>query len=137
MRTQQLLALGGLVLAGNVAIASKLEHDDVPSRCWDACGSVVNISQQCDDQHDEDDAEVQCICNWSQAQTQVPLCAACISQYGNNDNDNDNDNDYDHDDGDAGDDNDNDHDNDDDNGMFLVEPGTWIKSTLSHSSRGP
>lgn len=135
MRTKQLLALGGLVLAGNVAIASKLEHDDVPSRCWDACGSVVNISQQCDNQHDEDNAELQCICNWSQAQTQVPLCAACISQYGNGDNDNDHD--HDHNDGDDND-NDNDNDNnDDDNGMFHLGRSTMIESTFSYFPRGP
>jgi hypothetical protein len=123
MRTQQLLALSGLVLAGNVAIAAKLQHDDVPSRCWAACGPVVGISEQCDHQHDNDSAELKCICDWSPAKTQIPLCAACITQYGNNHNDNDHDHDHDDDDDNDDDDNDNDNDNDnddddDDNGMY-------------------
>ena len=102
MRTQQLLAFGGLMLVSNVAIAAKLESDDVPSRCWSACGSVVGISESCDAQHDDDDAEIQCICNWNPASTQIPLCAACISVYGDDDDD-------DHDD---------DDDDDDDNGKL-------------------
>lgn len=97
MRAQQLLALGGLVLASNLAIAAKLEQDDVPNRCWDACGSVVGVSRRCDNQHDNDSAELQCICNWEAAKTQIPLCSACITQYGNHDNDRDDDDDDDRD----------------------------------------
>lgn len=101
MRAQQLLALSGLVLAGNIAIAAKLEQDDVPNRCWDSCGSVVGVSRRCDNQHGNDSAELQCICTWDAAETQIPLCAACITQYGNRDNDRDDD----HDDGNDNDDN--------------------------------
>ncbi|OOQ88956.1 putative GPI anchored protein [Penicillium brasilianum] len=97
MLAQQLLALGGLILAGNVAIAAKLEQDDVPNRCWNACGSVVGVSRRCDNQHDNDSAELQCICNWEAAKTQIPLCAACITQYGPRDNDRDDDDDNDDD----------------------------------------
>ncbi|KAJ5907255.1 uncharacterized protein N7473_004171 [Penicillium subrubescens] len=97
MRAQQLLALAGLILAGNVAIAAKVEQDDVPNRCWDACGPVVGVSRRCDNQHDNDRAELQCICDWEAAKTQIPLCAACITQYGHHDNDRDDD---DHDDDD-------------------------------------
>lgn len=96
MRAQQLLALSGLVLAGNIAIAAKLEQDDVPNRCWDACGSVVGVSRRCDNQYDNNNsAKLQCICNWDAAKTQIPLCAACITQYGNRDNDRDHDHDDD------------------------------------------
>ncbi|KAJ5831747.1 hypothetical protein N7474_000058 [Penicillium riverlandense] len=103
MHAKQLLALGGLVLASNVAIAAKLEHDDVPNHCWAACGPVVGISESCNHRHDNDDsAELQCICNWGPASTQIPLCAACITQYGHND---DHDHDNDDDDNDDGDDN--------------------------------
>lgn len=115
MRTQHLLALSGLLLAGNVAVASKIDHDDVPSRCWAACGSVVGTAERCDHQHDDDDyAEMQCICNWDQAKTQVPLCAACIDKY---DRDNDTDDDDDDDDYD-----------DDDNGMFENIPNRRAQS---------
>lgn len=104
MRTQQLLVLAGVMLASNLAIAAKLEHDDVPNRCWGACGPVVGKASECDARHDRDSAELDCICKWEPAKTQIPLCAACISQY---------ERERDHDDHD--DDDDDDHD--DDNGM--------------------
>lgn len=118
MRAQQLLALAGLILAGNVAIAAKVEQDDVPNRCWDACGSVVGVSRRCDDQHDNDSAELQCICNWEAAKTQIPLCAACITQYGHRDDDHD-DNDDDHN-----------HDHDHDNGKNCVIPCLCYESSI-------
>ncbi|PKX96470.1 putative GPI anchored protein [Aspergillus novofumigatus IBT 16806] len=104
MRPLQFLALSGLMLASNVALAAELERDDVPNRCWDVCSPVVGIAQQCDNTHRDDDrAEMNCICDWNQAPTLVPLCEACISQFRNdtrngtrNDNDRDNDRDNDH-----------------------------------------
>jgi hypothetical protein len=115
MHAKQLLALGGLVLVSNVAIAAKLEHDDVPDHCWAACGPVVGISERCDHQHDDDDsAELQCICNWGPASSQIPLCAACITHFGHGDHDHDNNGDNNEDnDGDNDEDNDNDDDGDD------------------------
>ncbi|KAJ5688819.1 hypothetical protein N7462_003211 [Penicillium macrosclerotiorum] len=101
MRSQVLLALGGLLLTGNLAIAAKLEHEDVSNRCWDACGPVVGISERCDHQHDSDSAELNCICTWDSAKTQIPLCAACISVYGDSDQDEDHDEDWDEDDNEA------------------------------------
>jgi hypothetical protein len=114
MLAQQLLAIGGLVLASPLAIAAKLEHDDVPNQCWAACGPVVEISEKCDHEYDNDSAELQCICDWSPAKTQVPVCAACITKYGKsvNGDDDDDDNDNDNDD-------DNEDDNADDNNMTL------------------
>ncbi|KAJ5398276.1 hypothetical protein N7509_006389 [Penicillium cosmopolitanum] len=121
MRTQQLLALSGLLLAGNVAIASKLDHDDVPNRCWEACGSVVNTAQRCDHQHDNDDsAEIQCICDWDAAKTQVPLCAACIDKY---------DRDYDTDD-----DNDDDDDDDDNEALEIIRSCNFSTTTYNASA---
>ena len=106
MRSTQVLALAGLMLAGKFAMAAKLEHDDVPNMCWDACGPVVGQASECD-RYDKDRAELDCICKWEAAKAQIPLCSACISKY-----DRDHDHDHDHDD---------DHDDDDDdNGMALV-----------------
>ncbi|KAF4151782.1 hypothetical protein CNMCM6936_001255 [Aspergillus lentulus] len=106
MRPLQFLALSGLMLASNVALAAELDRDDVPNRCWDVCSPVVGIAQQCDNMHRDDDrAEMNCICDWNQAPTLVPLCEACISQFRNdtrngtrNDNGRDNDRDHDRDD---------------------------------------
>ncbi|KAJ5621087.1 hypothetical protein N7510_005071 [Penicillium lagena] len=126
MHAKQLLALGGLVLASNVVIAAKLEHDDVPNHCWPACGPVVGISESCDHQHDNDDsAELQCICNWGPASTQIPLCAACITQYGHDD-DHDHDHDYGHDN-----DDDNDNDDDDNEALDLVNSCSFSTTTYN------
>ncbi|KGO76186.1 hypothetical protein PITC_050160 [Penicillium italicum] len=105
MRPQQLLPLCGLLLA-SVAIASKFDHDDVPNRCWPACSSVVGIAKSCDSKHERDSAEIQCICGWDAAKTQIPLCSACITQY-QADRRNHNITQDDHDDDDDGDDDDN------------------------------
>ncbi|KAF7113758.1 hypothetical protein CNMCM5793_004813 [Aspergillus hiratsukae] len=93
MRPLQLLALSGLLLASNIALADKFD-DNVPARCWDVCGPVVGMARQCDNMHrggdddgddDADDrAEMRCICDWNQAPTLVPLCQACIAQNRNN-----------------------------------------------------
>jgi hypothetical protein len=121
MRSQQ-LSIYGLLLASSIAIASKLDHDDVPNRCWPACSAVVGIANSCDARHERDSAEIQCICDWDAAKTQIPLCSACITQYQtdrrNNKITNDDRDNY-GDDRDDHDDHDNDNDNDDDdNGMY-------------------
>ncbi|KAE8137682.1 hypothetical protein BDV38DRAFT_282619 [Aspergillus pseudotamarii] len=98
MRTAQLLALSGLMLMSNVAMGAELEHDDVPNRCWDVCGPVVGIAHKCDNMHDSDRAEMQCICDWKQAPSLIPLCEACIAQYRSERNNRDHDDDDDDDD---------------------------------------
>lgn len=74
MRVQQLLTITSLLLTGNLALAETLDKDDVPTRCWDVCGPVVGISKQCDHKYDKDSKQRQCICEWKQAPTLVPLC---------------------------------------------------------------
>ena len=98
MRTTQLLALSGLMLMSNVAMGAELERDDVPNRCWDVCGPVVGIAHKCDNMHDSDRAEMQCICDWKQAPSLIPLCEACIAQYRSERNNRDYDDDDDDDD---------------------------------------
>ncbi|KAE8167014.1 hypothetical protein BDV40DRAFT_296044 [Aspergillus tamarii] len=97
MRTTQLLALSGLMLMSNVAMGAELERDDVPNRCWDVCGPVVGIAHKCDNMHDSDRAEMQCICDWKQAPSLIPLCEACIAQYRSERNNRDYDDDDDDD----------------------------------------
>ncbi|KAE8354569.1 hypothetical protein BDV28DRAFT_146938 [Aspergillus coremiiformis] len=99
MSTVQLLALSGLMLMSNVAIGAELDRADVPNRCWDVCSPVVGIAHKCDNMHNSDRAEMQCICDWNQAPSLIPLCEACIAQYrserNNRDDDNDDDDDND------------------------------------------
>ncbi|CAI7607671.1 unnamed protein product [Penicillium crustosum] len=128
MRIQQFLPLCGLLLA-SVAIASKLDHDDVPTRCWPACGSVVGIAKSCDAQHERDSAEIQCICDWDAARTQIPLCSACITQY-QADRRNHNITHNDHD----GDDDDDDDDDDDNEALDLVHSCSLTTTTYNSAA---
>lgn len=81
MRPTQLLALSGLMLASNVVLAAELDREDVPNRCWDVCGPVVGVAHRCDGMNQNDRAEMDCICDWKQAPSLVPLCEACIADY--------------------------------------------------------
>ena len=126
MRTQQLLALSGLMLMSNVVGGAELERDDVPKRCGHVCNPVVAIAHTCDNVHrDNDRAEMNCICDWNKVNNLVPICEACIAQYRSDrknrdtNKDRDDDDDDDDDDWDTDDEYDNDHDDKDphDNGM--------------------
>ncbi|THC90840.1 hypothetical protein EYZ11_009692 [Aspergillus tanneri] len=118
MHSQLLFAFSGLMLASNVAFAAELERDDVPNRCWDVCGPVVGTAYRCDAINHDDRAEMQCICDWKQAPTLIPICEACIAQYrGDRNNQNDQNYNrehdlYDDDDDDDDDDRDDIHDRD-------------------------
>lgn len=92
MRVQQLLTLSSLILAGSLALAAELDHDDIPDTCYAACDPVVRVAQRCDRQNHVDSAEMDCICQSDQARTRIPHCEACIAQYRR---DNPNDEDYD------------------------------------------
>ncbi|KAJ5563103.1 hypothetical protein N7535_002452 [Penicillium sp. DV-2018c] len=133
MHTKQLLPLCGLLLASSVALASKLDHDDVPNSCWDVCSSVVRTANSCDDRHERDSAEIQCICDWDQAKTQIPICSACITQHQadrrngtHTDQDREWDHDHDHDDDD---DDDTDDDDDDNEALDLVRSCGFTTTT--------
>ena len=115
MRIQQLLTLTSVLLTGNLALGDTLDQDDVPTRCWGVCGPVVGMSHQCDNRFDDDAKQRDCICQWKQAPTLVPLCEACISQHHNETRVGDHDHDHDYDnDQDRDNDQDNDRDNDND-----------------------
>ncbi|KAJ6107118.1 hypothetical protein N7523_008441 [Penicillium sp. IBT 18751x] len=117
MLSQHSLALNGLMLAGHVAIAAKLEHDDIPN----FAGLIAAPWWEFRRSYGNNPAELNCICNWSPAKTQVPLCAACITNYKNGGNDHGNDNDND---------NDNDHQNDSDDNNGAVTRFNAIPEAL-------
>ncbi|KAL4988920.1 hypothetical protein BDW68DRAFT_176420 [Aspergillus falconensis] len=91
MRVQKLLTISSLILAGNVAFGADLDRDDVPSDCHSACDPLVSISQQCDRQNDNDEAEARCICEADNATSLIPQCEACIAEYSNDSDPHDND----------------------------------------------
>ncbi|PKY08668.1 hypothetical protein P168DRAFT_314731 [Aspergillus campestris IBT 28561] len=140
MRTQQLLALSGLMLMSNVVAGAELERDDVPSRCWHVCGPVVAIARTCDNvHHDNDRAEMDCICDWNKTNKLVPICEACIAQYRSdrkNRDTNRKDRDDDDDDWDTDDEYDNDHDDKDphDNDAYDIVTSCNLKTTTYNSA---
>ena len=82
------LALMGLLLASNAGAYGGtiwFERADYPSSCSAACGPVLGAVDSCDALHKAKTARLECICDWTWASTQIPLCAACISKYGDED----------------------------------------------------
>ncbi|CAN9127045.1 unnamed protein product [Alternaria alternata] len=65
-----------------IGLAQDVDNDDVPMQCRDVCASVVTLTRDCDNSTNDDVAERQCICNAQNANTAIPLCAACITQNG-------------------------------------------------------
>ncbi|KAI4705729.1 hypothetical protein J4E81_000613 [Alternaria sp. BMP 2799] len=65
-----------------IGLAQDVDQDDVPMQCRSVCDSVTRLTRDCDTSTNDDMAERQCICNGQNANTAVPLCAACIMQNG-------------------------------------------------------
>ncbi|CAI9628943.1 unnamed protein product [Alternaria burnsii] len=65
-----------------IGLAQDVDNDDVPMQCRDVCASVVTLTRDCDNSTNDDAAERQCVCNAQNANTAIPLCAACITQNG-------------------------------------------------------
>ena len=80
--------VSSLALASYVA-AGDIDANDAPSQCTDVCAPVVSLTASCDKKTSNDDtAEMSCICKDSGASKSVPLCAACLTQYGKDGSDN-------------------------------------------------
>ncbi|KAJ4379123.1 hypothetical protein N0V86_005166 [Didymella sp. IMI 355093] len=69
--------------------AQEITQDDIPQQCNQICAQVVKIANDCNNQHNDDNAELQCICNAANASTLLPNCEACVAQYDNDDDDDD------------------------------------------------
>ncbi|KAJ4402255.1 hypothetical protein N0V91_007288 [Didymella pomorum] len=78
-----------------IVAAQDISQDDIPSQCFQICAQVVTIARDCDTQHDNDAAELQCICSAANASTLLPNCEACVAQYDTDTDDDDNNNDND------------------------------------------
>jgi hypothetical protein len=52
-----------------------------------SCGAVQQQANTCDNQNNNDSAELQCICNGQNMQNLVPQCQACIAENSNNPDD--------------------------------------------------
>lgn len=85
---RSLFLFSALALVASV-LAQDIDSNDVPSQCKDACASVVSLTARCDNStHDDDSAEMKCVCNDPGASKNVPNCAACLDKYGKDGKDN-------------------------------------------------
>ncbi|PYH90114.1 hypothetical protein BO71DRAFT_434170 [Aspergillus ellipticus CBS 707.79] len=82
-----------LLLTTPLLAMDTLESSDVPNHCWSVCGPVVGLTEGCGHRyHDDDSGDKDCVCDWSEASTLLPLCEACIAYYSDDDDDDDDDN---------------------------------------------
>ncbi|KAL1799630.1 hypothetical protein ACET3X_003667 [Alternaria dauci] len=65
-----------------IGLAQDVDNDDIPTQCRDVCASVVTLTRDCDNRNNDDLAERQCVCSAQNANTIIPLCAACVIQNG-------------------------------------------------------
>ena len=83
MHSSTLLAFS---LALGITTAQGIGNDDFPAQCQSSCGPVATRSDQCDNQFDDDDqGQLNCLCNAANMDTLVPECQACLVPFRNND----------------------------------------------------
>ncbi|KAF2721255.1 hypothetical protein K431DRAFT_75389 [Polychaeton citri CBS 116435] len=76
-----------IVIAG-IVHAQDIDNNDVPTQCRSLCDPVVQLTQQCDSQNNDDDSGyINCVCNGQNASSIVPTCEACVAVYDESDND--------------------------------------------------
>ncbi|KAI0871819.1 hypothetical protein GGS24DRAFT_41826 [Hypoxylon argillaceum] len=68
-----------------------VDLDDIPKVCQQACQDISRLSEDCDDQNEDDTAELNCICNADSAQQLANSCAACVKANIQSDDDDDDD----------------------------------------------
>lgn len=78
------IALALASLSVLVVSAQEVETDDIPTQCRDVCLDTLAIADQCN--QDDDDAELNCICNAQSASSTIPNCEACVAQFDEEDN---------------------------------------------------
>ena len=80
-------ALVLLSFAIGLASGQSLDNDDFPSECSNSCGPIASASDTCDQQFDNDDQELNCICTSDNIQNSLSNCLGCVEPYRNSDND--------------------------------------------------
>lgn len=92
MRSNTLLALAASATFSGV-LAQSFDNE-YPSACQSVCGPVASQSQSCDNQFDNDQDELNCICTGNNLNNLIPECQQCIDQNRGSGDDDDDDDDY-------------------------------------------
>ncbi|KAF1962293.1 hypothetical protein CC80DRAFT_570114, partial [Byssothecium circinans] len=82
-----------LVLSA-IGLAQEIDDGDIPGQCIEVCASTIRAAQNCTHidliTDDEDEGvDLQCICISPNANTEIPMCEACIRQFGEEGGDSD------------------------------------------------
>jgi hypothetical protein len=78
-----------LSLLASLATAGDIDANDLPSQCKQVCAPIVSLTASCEAKiHDDDTAELNCICKDSKAASSLSMCDACISNYSKDGRDN-------------------------------------------------
>ena len=80
MRTHAILALAAAIGFSAVS-AQDLYDGDYPSACESSCGLVNAAGDSCDEQNDEDDAEVQCQCTAQNMNNLIPYVNHVLAEF--------------------------------------------------------
>lgn len=90
MHRATLLSSLALALATRIA-AQGIDAEDIAPNCVSACSSIPPAADACERQYDdtpnEDQQELDCICNAQGMRTAIPECEACQRQYYGQDDD--------------------------------------------------
>ncbi|KAK0103462.1 hypothetical protein ONS95_005485 [Cadophora gregata] len=86
----QLIQVSLLALLSSYVAAQDVDNDDVPIQCRSVCTSIVTLTQDCDRLHDDNDRSyLDCVCNGTNAATEIPVCEACVANFDRDGADND------------------------------------------------
>jgi hypothetical protein len=87
MRTQTIFALAAAIALR--AVSAQDYSDDYPAACQDVCGPVAARSDSCDDQFENDQDELTCLCTGPNMNNLIPECQACVAANPDPDDDDD------------------------------------------------
>ena len=84
MRSYTIIALAASLGFSAVVVGQDF-GDDYPSACQSVCQPVTSRSDSCDNQFDNDQDELTCLCTGPNMNNLIPQCQACIQNSGDSD----------------------------------------------------
>ncbi|KAF2795316.1 hypothetical protein K505DRAFT_416545 [Melanomma pulvis-pyrius CBS 109.77] len=90
MLTQNILLAFALSTVG--LAQQDIDNNDIPTQCSVVCSGLVQLTQTCDEQNNNDDNDrnyLNCVCNSTGVSAQLPLCEACVATFDNDGRDTD------------------------------------------------
>lgn len=68
------------------AVGTAIDANDIPGACQAKCQPVVELTQSCDIQNEDNDAgEYNCVCSATDAVAKLTTCSDCVAANGGTD----------------------------------------------------